>query len=674
MKHILLILGAIICTCTFFGLYFLKTGSFVLQGAYHSLFWIFILLWLFCSIYYKKYERSIHSTFRDCFQSLLFSSAFTLFFLTTIVSLDIFRIFNSNEMIVPGIVYGFKSDIDLRSISRLFLIGTVAVPFLIELPVITIIRRLLPLNGTVLKDKNKSTIEPEKATLRLKWLIGGFIMLAISFIIINVLKHGLFTYGLSCERAMLVLLSFWIISVGLTGKYTFLPTQNLYYQIAPFIKSGFIMLIMTGSVYYFLRLELLSRFELFGTILVYTILETIVFVFVFMGKSLELGAIFKENILDPGNGNIFGQEPLPVSSPTESISEFAIDVQSLFKRVSVKESDRIVPFLLNNIDSNYAKDTVTLLSTLSLENINVLKDQSQNLLINLHKLNDMRRLNEYLIACHSKIMPEGMLVGGFVPLERTRYKLRSKMPKFIFMFIYPIHFLLYRVFPKLPKIRHLYFVLTKGRNRVISKAEVFGRLNFSGYKVVSEKMIGSTLYFVAQKLNTVSTEEAPSYSPIVKLKRVGLDGKIITVYKFRTMHPYSEFIQKDLFENHNLNPYGKFKSDFRITSWGRVLRKLWIDELPQLYNWVRGDVTLVGVRALSEQYFSLYPEDLQKLRTQLKPGLVPPYYADMPKSFDEIIESERKYLERKKVTPLSTDFIYFSEALVNILFHGARSG
>jgi lipopolysaccharide/colanic/teichoic acid biosynthesis glycosyltransferase len=139
------------------------------------------------------------------------------------------------------------------------------------------------------------------------------------------------------------------------------------------------------------------------------------------------------------------------------------------------------------------------------------------------------------------------------------------------------------------------------------------------------------------------------------------------------MHPYSEFIQKDLFENHSLNPYGKFKYDFRITNWGRVLRKLWIDELPQLYNWIRGDVTLVGVRALSEHYFSLYPKDLQELRTQFKPGLVPPYYADMPKSFDEIIESERKYLDKKKAKPFSTDFIYFFEALMNIVFRGARS-
>ena len=650
MKRILFILDIIICIGSYIGLYYFKTGSFIPQGEYLTLFWVYILLWLFFSMYYKMQKYWLNFTYRDFFISLLFTSAYTLFFLTLIVSLT-----------------------DLSIVSRLFLIGIVATPFLIELPGITFIRRFLSINRTVLKNKPKSTIAPKKAAFRLRWLISGLIMLAISFIMINILKHGSFIYGFSCERAMLVLLSTWIISVGLTGKYKFIPTQNLYYQIAPFIKSGLIMFIMTGIAHYFFRLEFIPRLELFGTTLVYITLETFVFIFVFMGKSRDPGAIYKENVLDHGNGNIFGQEPLPVSSLTESTSEFAIDIQSLFKRISVKESGRIVQFLLNNIDSNYTKDSVTLLSTISLDNINVLKGQSQNLLINLHKLNDMRRLNEYFITCHSKIMSEGMLVGGFVPLEGARYELRSKMPKFVFTFVYPLHFLFYRVFPKLPKIRHLYFVLTNGMNRVISKAEVFGRLNFCGYKVVAEKMINNTLYFVAKKLNTVSTEETPSYSPIVKLKRVGLDSKIINIYKFRTMHPYSEFIQKDLFENHSLNTFGKINNDFRITSWGRVLRKLWVDELPQLYNWIRGDITLVGVRALSEHYLSLYPKDLQELRTQLKPGLVPPYYADMPKSFDEIIKSERKYLEKKKAKPFSTDFIYLSEALMNIVFRGARS-
>ena len=217
-------------------------------------------------------------------------------------------------------------------------------------------------------------------------------------------------------------------------------------------------------------------------------------------------------------------------------------------------------------------------------------------------------------------------------------------------------------------------MLTNGKNRVFSRAEIQGRLSFCGYKVIVEKLIDNTLYFIAKKMKTIATEDAPSYGPIVNLKRVGHGGKTITIYKLRTMHPYSEFIQKELYEKQGLDITGdKIAKDFRIPLWGRVLRRCWIDELPQLYNWLRGNVTLVGVRALSEAKYKLYPADLQEKRILNKPGLLPPYYADLPKSFDEFVESERKYLQRKKEKQYSTDFIYFWKAFVNIVFKGARS-
>jgi len=93
----------------------------------------------------------------------------------------------------------------------------------------------------------------------------------------------------------------------------------------------------------------------------------------------------------------------------------------------------------------------------------------------------------------------------------------------------------------------------------------------------------------------------------------------------------------------------------------------------QIVNFFQGDLNLVGVRALSQHYFGLYPEDLQDLRTQFKPGLVPPYYADMPKTFEEIIESERHYLKTKQKHPFVTDIKYFFKASYNILFKHARS-
>jgi len=95
----------ILLACSFIGLYFLKTGSFIPQGEYLTIFGIYILLWLFFSKYYKKYKHCLNATFRDYFQSLLFSSAFSLFFIVLIISLT-----------------------DLRIVSRLFILGIITIP------------------------------------------------------------------------------------------------------------------------------------------------------------------------------------------------------------------------------------------------------------------------------------------------------------------------------------------------------------------------------------------------------------------------------------------------------------------------------------------------------------------------------------------------------------------
>ena len=141
----------------------------------------------------------------------------------------------------------------------------------------------------------------------------------------------------------------------------------------------------------------------------------------------------------------------------------------------------------------------------------------------------------------------------------------------------------------------------------------------------------------------------------------------------RTMYPYSEYLQDYIFKKYDLSEGGKFKNDFRMTSWGKFFRRYWIDELPMFINLFRGEMKLVGVRPLSRHYYELYPKDLQEMRIKVKPGLVPPYYADMPKTLEEIEESERNYLVAYEEKPIRTDITYFFKACVNILFKGARS-
>ena len=92
-----------------------------------------------------------------------------------------------------------------------------------------------------------------------------------------------------------------------------------------------------------------------------------------------------------------------------------------------------------------------------------------------------------------------------------------------------------------------------------------------------------------------------------------------------------------------------------------------------LVNWLQGDMKLVGVRPLSKHYYNLYKKELQQRRVEYKPGLVPPFYADMPKTLEEIMESETKYLDAYDKSPLFTDIRYFYKAFWNIIIKKARS-
>ena len=190
--------------------------------------------------------------------------------------------------------------------------------------------------------------------------------------------------------------------------------------------------------------------------------------------------------------------------------------------------------------------------------------------------------------------------------------------------------------------------------------------------MVSEQDIHDRYCVIAQKKRQPSKEKH-TYGLLIRLRRIGKNGVKFNVFKFRTMYAYSEYLQTYIYENNDLDVGGKFNDDYRVTEWGRLLRKLWLDELPMFLNLLKGQMKLVGVRPLSQQYFDLYSEDLQKLRIKTKPGLLPPFYVDMPETLDEIQDSERRYLEAYLKRPLCTDWKYFWKVFGNIVFRGKRS-
>lgn len=335
------------------------------------------------------------------------------------------------------------------------------------------------------------------------------------------------------------------------------------------------------------------------------------------------------------------------------------------------DKDEVYSFFSKHTDIN--SKTTVFINTNKQFNVEKLLRENSKAVINFQKMNDVRRINKFMEIINEKLVDKGLFLGSFEP-KRLRKKRLLKKYVFPFNFVYyAFDFVFKRIVPKLPVTKKIYFGLTEGRNRVISKAEMLGRIYSCGFEIVDDKEIGLEHYFVARKIKKPAYDMSPTYGPFVKLRRVGKGGKVFKVYKLRTMHPYSEYIQDYIHKTNDLDKGGKFKNDFRISTLGRFFRKTWLDELPMFINFFKGEMKVVGVRPLSKHYFSLYPKSLQDYRTKFKPGLVPPFYVDMPETLDEIVESEFKYLKAYAKAPFRTDVKYFFTAFYNILIKGKRS-
>jgi lipopolysaccharide/colanic/teichoic acid biosynthesis glycosyltransferase len=132
-------------------------------------------------------------------------------------------------------------------------------------------------------------------------------------------------------------------------------------------------------------------------------------------------------------------------------------------------------------------------------------------------------------------------------------------------------------------------------------------------------------------------------------KRLGLNKRHFNVYKFRTMVVDAE---KRMLEIEHLNevsgPVFKIKNDPRITPIGRFLRKTSIDELPQLFNVLIGDMSLVGPRPLPVRDYEGFNEDWQRRRFSVRPGITCLWQVGGRSSipFEKWMELDLQYIDK----------------------------
>jgi len=138
-------------------------------------------------------------------------------------------------------------------------------------------------------------------------------------------------------------------------------------------------------------------------------------------------------------------------------------------------------------------------------------------------------------------------------------------------------------------------------------------------------------------------------SILFRQTRIGLNKRQFEIYKFRTMVENAEQVQDALLAMNEMDgPVFKIRNDPRITPLGRVLRKTSIDELPQLLNVLKGEMSLVGPRAMSLRDYQLFDQDWQRRRFSVKPGITCLWQVNGRSSipFEKWMELDMQYIDK----------------------------
>lgn len=170
------------------------------------------------------------------------------------------------------------------------------------------------------------------------------------------------------------------------------------------------------------------------------------------------------------------------------------------------------------------------------------------------------------------------------------------------------------------------------------------------FDVVASLIALIALFIPGAALALIIFIDDPHGSPFFSQDRVGRDGKVFKFYKFRSMVVNAENLLDDLQgQNEKTGPVFKMQDDPRITRIGKFIRRTSIDELPQILNILKGDMSIVGPRPALPKEVEQY-DDYARLRLLITPGLT--CYWQVQKNrdeitFDEWMDMDIKYIKER---------------------------
>lgn len=169
-------------------------------------------------------------------------------------------------------------------------------------------------------------------------------------------------------------------------------------------------------------------------------------------------------------------------------------------------------------------------------------------------------------------------------------------------------------------------------------------------------LIGIILFSPIMLITTIAIKLDSPGPVIFKQKRVGQNGREFSIYKFRSMHTDAEARKAELMKRNEIQGESgcmfKMKNDPRVTRVGKFIRKYSIDEFPQFFNVLKGDMSLVGTRPPTLDEVSMYKRN-QWRRISIKPGLTGMWQVNGRSnicSFEEVVKMDVFYIDNWSLT------------------------
>ncbi|MBI4647660.1 MAG: hypothetical protein HY738_14000, partial [Bacteroidia bacterium] len=271
----------------------------------------------------------------------------------------------------------------------------------------------------------------------------------------------------------IILLVLWLIISVIFKKYKIEEYFNRRKIFISILACNFSIFGFSSLFLYIFQLGYFSRLIVLGTFILPTIIEFVLgYIIYSIFKARPVPSVDEIAIapLVPVEKEKFKRPDKPLYLPHTDIVDSIVELAS----------ENVYSYIADYIEITEPKTYV--IATTTIFNIISLPGKTVNNIINLLEINDIRRINKFFEAVNRKIPVNGYFVSCVETQDSRKRRLTRKYPLIISYPYYLIDFIFKRVFPKVWGLKKLYFLITAGRNRVLSKAEVLGRLVSCGFQ------------------------------------------------------------------------------------------------------------------------------------------------------------------------------------------------